>query len=246
VSDPFGHDDITSAAITLLDSDNTSVVSAAPMTEVAPLSPGSPGATKTYEYAYTIPSGPSGTWTARVTAKEGTEETVTHTGTGKFLVGGPVISIVKTVSTISNPVEGSNNAKAIPGAIMAYEITVTNTGTGPADADSVIITDPLPANLRLVLNAPVAPVEFDPGTSTLSLTPTDVGNNGTPPYNDIALSYDGGSTYMSLGQIAVSGDGIDATTPRIDFIRINPKGIFPGASGGTPSSFTLRFKVQLQ
>jgi uncharacterized repeat protein (TIGR01451 family) len=246
VSDPFGHDDITSAAITLLNPDNTSVVSAAPMTEVAPLSPGSPGATKTYEYAYTIPSGPSGTWTARVTAKEGTEETVTHTGTGKFLVGGPVISIVKTVSTISNPVEGSNNAKAIPGAIMAYEITVTNTGTGPADADSVIITDPLPANLRLVLNAPVAPVEFDPGTSTLSLAPTDVGDNSTPPYHDIALSNDGGSTYLSPGQIAVSGDGIDATTPRIDFIRINPKGTFPGASGGTPSRFILRFKVQLQ
>ncbi len=158
----------------------------------------------------------------------------------------PPLSITKTVSTYSNPIENQNNPKAIPGSILEYQIVVTNTGSNDIDADSVIITDPLPANLRLVLNAPVAPVEFDAGTSTLTLTPTDVGNNGTPPYNDIALSSDGGSTYLSPGQIAVSGDGIDATTPRIDFIRINPKGTFPGASGGTPSRFTLRFKVQLQ
>jgi uncharacterized repeat protein (TIGR01451 family) len=158
----------------------------------------------------------------------------------------PALSITKSVSTISNPVENMSNPKAIPGAILEYEIVVTNIGSSDIDADSVLITDPLAANLRLVLNTPVSPVVFDPGTSTLSLTPTDVGNNPTPPYNDVALSNDGGSTYLTLGQIAVSGAGIDATSPRIDFIRINPKGTFPGASGSTTPTFTIRFRVQLQ
>lgn len=189
---------------------------------------------------------PSVTNTATVSAPTFDNQAGNNSASDATVVIQPPLSITKTVSTYSNPVENRNNPKAIPGSILEYEIVVTNTGPSDIDANSVIITDPLPANLRLVLNNPVSPVEFDPGTSTLSLTPADVGNNSTPPYHDVALSNDGGSTYLSLGQIAVSGDGIDATSPRIDFIRINPKGTFPGTSGGAPPGFTLRFKVQLQ
>jgi uncharacterized repeat protein (TIGR01451 family) len=246
VSDPFGHDDITSAFITIVDPTSNPVVTGAAMTEVAPLSPGSPGASKTFEYPFTIPAGPNGTWTARVTANEGTEGTITDIGQGTFTVGTPAIIISKNVTTISNPVEGATNAKAIPGAIMEYVVVVTNTGLGSADADSVVITDPLDANLRLILNSPIAPVTFSDSSSGLSFNPSDVGDNDTPlPYNDVALSNDGGTNFLPLASVSEVG-GIDATVPKINFIRINPKGIFQGASGGLTPAFTLRFRVQVE
>jgi uncharacterized repeat protein (TIGR01451 family) len=246
VSDPFGHDDITSASITILDPTSNPVVTGASMTEVAPLSPGWPGASKTFEYPFTIPAGPNGTWTARVTANEGTEGTIADLGQGTFTVGIPAITISKTVTTISNPVEGATNAKAIPGAIMEYVVLVTNAGLGPADADSVVITDPLDANLRLVLNSPIAPVTFSDSASGLSFNSSDVGSNDTPlPYNDVALSNDGGTTFLPLASVSEAG-GIDATVPKIDFIRINPKGTFQGVSGGSLPAFTLRFRVQVE
>ena len=82
MSDPFGSYDITSANVTIKDPNNTIVVNAQAMTQVAD----SGLATKTYEYVYTpVPAaGPTGWWTANVTAKEGAENTVTDLGTGTF------------------------------------------------------------------------------------------------------------------------------------------------------------------
>ncbi|MGD9224526.1 MAG: hypothetical protein PVH22_14835 [Desulfobacteraceae bacterium] len=159
----------------------------------------------------------------------------------------PDISIAKTVSTISNPVEGATSAKAIPGAILEYRIVVTNTGAQVQAADSVVITDPLPDNLRLVLNDPIAPVAIEDNTSGLSLDPSDVGDNSAPqPLNDVALSNDGGSNFLPLESINPSS-GLDATSPKINFIRINPKGTFLGSSGeDSDASFTLVFRVQLE
>lgn len=96
VSDPFGSFDITSANITIKDSNNVTKVAAAAMTEkadsaVPPPVPPAVAATKTYEYAYTIPVGSAGgIWDAAVTANEGTEGTVTHTRAGGFAVQPPV------------------------------------------------------------------------------------------------------------------------------------------------------------
>ena len=188
---------------------------------------------------------PSVTNTATVSCPTFDNQSGNNTVSDVTAVVQPLLSIAKTVSTYSNPVENQNNPKAIPGSILQYDIVVTNTGTSGIDADTVVITDPLPANLRLVLNAPVAPIEFIDNGSGMSFTATDIGTSTSPPYSDVALSNNGGTSFLSLGQISSSG-GIDSTTPRIDFIRINPKGTFLGTSGGGPSpSFTLRFQVRL-
>ena len=246
VSDPFGHDDITSAAITILDPAGNPVVTDAGMTEVAPLAPGTPGALKIYEHPFSIPAGPYGNWTVRVTADEGSEGTISHSGIGFFLVGIPSISVTKIVTTVSNPFEGTLNPKAIPGAIMEYQVVVTNTGIGPADADSVLMSDPLPPNLRLVLNSPIAPVTFIDNSSGLAFDPLDIGNNALPPYNDLALSNDDGTNFLPLGAISETG-GIDSTVPKINYLRINPKGVFQGFTGaGSPPAFTLIFRAQVE
>lgn len=53
------------------------------------------------------------------------------------------LAATKTSRVISDPVNGTTNPKAIPGAVVEYCISVTN--SGGADATSVAISDPLPA-----------------------------------------------------------------------------------------------------
>jgi uncharacterized repeat protein (TIGR01451 family) len=54
------------------------------------------------------------------------------------------LSVAKTSTVISDPFNGTTNPKSIPGAVMEYGITLTNTGA--ADATVVTITDLIPAN----------------------------------------------------------------------------------------------------
>jgi len=58
------------------------------------------------------------------------------------------LSVAKTSTVISDPVNGAAGPgvfpKAIPGAVMEYGITLTNSGT--ADAELVTISDSIPAN----------------------------------------------------------------------------------------------------
>ncbi|MDZ3830563.1 MAG: proprotein convertase P-domain-containing protein [Sphingopyxis sp.] len=53
------------------------------------------------------------------------------------------MAIAKTSSVVSDPVNGTANPKAIPGATMRYCIVVTNNGS--ATATAVNVADPLPA-----------------------------------------------------------------------------------------------------
>ena len=55
------------------------------------------------------------------------------------------LAITKTSSVVSDPVNGTTNPKAIPGATMRYCLLVTNTGA--AAATSVALGDTLPATL---------------------------------------------------------------------------------------------------
>ena len=58
---------------------------------------------------------------------------------------------------ISDPFTTTGNPKAIPGAVIEYTIEINN--SGGADADSVILTDVLPATLG-------TPVTITGGTSS--------------------------------------------------------------------------------
>src|SRR3546814_5478425 len=53
-----------------------------------------------------------------------------------------------TSSVVSDPVNGTANAKAIPGARMRYCILVTNNGSGTATG--INLADPLPAGTSFV------------------------------------------------------------------------------------------------
>jgi uncharacterized repeat protein (TIGR01451 family) len=65
---------------------------------------------------------------------------------GRFTVSGAVLTVAKTSRVISDPVNGTTNPKAIPGATIEYCITVAN-AAGAATATNVAILDDLPADV---------------------------------------------------------------------------------------------------
>lgn len=67
-----------------------------------------------------------------------------HSASGRYTVNVLALSIVKSAVVSADPMNGSTNPKAIPGATIGYTIAVTVTGIGTAGG--VVITDPIPAN----------------------------------------------------------------------------------------------------
>jgi len=57
----------------------------------------------------------------------------------------PALTVTKTDSVTSDPINGTTNPRAIPGASVHYCITITNSGT--SSAGSVVQTDVLPSTL---------------------------------------------------------------------------------------------------
>jgi uncharacterized repeat protein (TIGR01451 family) len=142
----------------------------------------------------------------------------------------PSLMFLKTVAIISDPVNGATNPKFIPGAIAQYTLRVINSGTGPVDNNTTVITDPIPANTALFVNdisgTPAGFVSFSQGTPSSTLT-------YNPPA-DVSFSNDGA---LSWGYTPIAGsDGCDSAVTNM---RFNPKGTFVGGN----ASFNLSFRV---
>ena len=99
-------------------------------------------ASKIYQYAYTVPSGAaSGNWSISVTATEGTEGTITNTGYASMMVAVPALTVLKS----------ANKASVVPGNIITYTETITNTGAGTTTG--VVVTDSLSPYIQWGLNS---------------------------------------------------------------------------------------------
>lgn len=235
ISDPFGAYDVSAANITLTDPNGVVQVTTIAMTEIPAAAT---AASKTYQYSYTLPAGAkAGNWLASVTGKEGTENTVTHTGNAVFKVNGPPLTIVKFATVYSDPVNATTNPKAIPGALVTYQIIVTSPTGTQVDTNSVVVTDPIPVNTVLFVNdlpdqSGTAPVLFIPGTSNLTFTYVNLANLS----DDVAFSNNGGTTWTYVP--TPDANGVDAA---VNAIRLNPKDAFaPG------TSVTVGFRVQIK
>jgi uncharacterized repeat protein (TIGR01451 family) len=66
---------------------------------------------------------------------------------GRYTVSGAVLTVAKTSRVVSDPVNLTNNPKAIPGATVEYCITVAN-AAGAATATNVALLDDLPADVQ--------------------------------------------------------------------------------------------------
>lgn len=141
------------------------------------------------------------------------------------------LTLVKTSSVISDPVNGTTNPKMIPGAIVRYSILVSNTGPTAVDNNTVLLIDSLPSQMRV---GTAATPTFTQGTPTSGLT-----FNAT---NDIRYSSaaTAPTTYAGCTYTPTS-----AYDPAVRFICVNPKGTMAGSSG-TPPNFTISFRAQMQ
>jgi uncharacterized repeat protein (TIGR01451 family)/fimbrial isopeptide formation D2 family protein len=147
---------------------------------------------------------------------------------------------LKTVTVYSDPINGTTNPKFIPGALAGYTLSVTNTGSGTIDNNTIVITDPVPANTALFVNdtggANSGPVLFAQGATSSTLTYIYTALNNLA--DDLDFSSNNG---VSWGYVPTPGaDGCD---PLVTNIRINPKGAFVGNPAPPQPSFTLNFRV---
>lgn len=139
------------------------------------------------------------------------------------------LTVVKTSIVVSDGVNPTN-PKAIPGAIVRYTITVTNSGNAAVDASTIILTDVLPSNFSYDASTPVT---FTNGSTTSGLnafnastmvTFSNQAGGGTP------YTYSPGTGYNN----AVRG------------VRIAPTGTMAAAtSTSAQPSFSVTFLGRL-
>lgn len=152
------------------------------------------------------------------------------------------LSVSKVSTVIADPVNGSTNPKAIPGATIEYLITVANSGPSATDADSVIVRDDGPADAKMCLIARTGgPVIFaDPGSN--SGVTYDYGGAGSVAgdlavaSDDLEFSDDNGASFTYSP--SDEGDGCDS---RITNFRVNPAG---GLASGGNFTLTVRYQVR--
>lgn len=179
---------------------------------------------------------------ANVTGRVVAATAVTMAGAGSNTIGGcsalPSLAVLKSMQTHADPVNITANPKAIPGAEILYTITVTNSGYGVADNDTTVVKDLIPANMSICVSTLCSdpPVKFscspDPDCGLAYAYDTDVSYSnqigGGEPY-----------TYIPLPD----GFGYDANVTEV---RINPTGVFNGASGGNNPLFNLILKMKIK
>ncbi|MCP4301037.1 MAG: DUF11 domain-containing protein [Gammaproteobacteria bacterium] len=158
-------------------------------------------------------------------------------------LGTPNLTVVKAVATLEDPINGTVDPLAIPGATMRYLILTTNTGSGQVDTDTLIVTDPVPANTALrVLDfdgSTAGPVQFIDGSTASGLSYSFIALDDVS--DDVAFSDDGGATFDY--EPTADANGVDLA---VTDIRINPKNAFAGNAGGGDPSMQLAFKVLVQ
>jgi len=78
----------------------------------------------------------------------GTDNDATHI----ILQTAPTLTVTKTSTVLSDPVNNANNPKRIPGAVVRYSISATNAAQANGTAENVTISDPIPASTTYVNN----------------------------------------------------------------------------------------------
>lgn len=156
----------------------------------------------------------------------------------------PALLLQKGALTVYDPFNTTTNPKAIPGSWVDYTITAENGGKGDVDNESLVITEPLPADVDLFvgdLGVPASgPVEFTDGSGAAASGLTFVYGGLTDLTDDVEFSTDGVDyTFVPTPD----ADGFDSA---VRYIRMNPSGTFLGRPTATPTTFDLRIRVRVQ
>ena len=114
---------------------------------------------------------------------------------GNFAIVAGTISVTKVSNVISDPVNGTTNPKAIPGALVEYCILITNTGA--TTVSTVNATDPLPATFTYA-----AGTMFSGTTCAGAATAEDDDTTGTDETDPYGASITGTTLTATAGTLA--------------------------------------------
>ena len=155
----------------------------------------------------------------------------------------PVLTITRSTQAIFDPINNTTNPKSIPGGIVLNTAITSNSGDGPVDADSFIITETIPANTALRVadfdGLTAGPVQFSDGSPASGLTYSFValGNTG----DDVSFSSDNGASFTYTP--SPDANGVDLA---VTHIRISPQATFLGNTGSGDPSASFAFKTVVQ
>lgn len=150
----------------------------------------------------------------------------------------PGFTVEKSSLVISDPVNGTNNPKAIPGAVVEYTLLITNTGHDYSDSNNFEVTDVLPSDTSLL-------VSDIPGGSGGPVAFTDGATSSNTSWNFVSLSSQADSIDFSTNGTDYSyaptadGQGADAT---VTHIKLKPQGAFAAHPPSYPTA-GYRYRV---
>ncbi len=197
----------------------------------------------TLSVAVTSPALPSVTNTASVSGNNFDNIYSNNSNSDTVAVSSnPAIKLQKSALTLSDPVNGTNFPKAIPGAVSEYTLKATNLGFGAPDNNSIVLTDAIPNHTALYVNdisgVGTGPVRFVDGSppSGLSYNFINLSSNS----DNVSFSNNGGTSYNYTPVADV--EGVDTA---VTHIKMATQGSFLGNTGTAPS-FELKFRVKVQ
>lgn len=155
----------------------------------------------------------------------------------------PQLSLQKTLITISDPINGTNNPKSIPGAISEYTLTATNSGLGATDNNSIVLSDKIPSNTTLyvgdISGVGSGPVRFIDGTPSSGLSYNFISLSSVT--DGLSFSNDGGTTFTYTPLADASGFDSNITD-----IKMATTGSFlANGTLGAPN-FQFKFRVRVE
>jgi uncharacterized repeat protein (TIGR01451 family) len=142
----------------------------------------------------------------------------TETADDQYFVQTAALSVAKTSTVVSDPFNGGTNPKSIPGAVMEYGITLTNTGA--VSATVVTITDPIPTNTTFATGT------YNAGASNVSIT---VGATTT-----FCVAEAGGTDSNADGCVRTAGGVLTVGSPALATVAT-----------GAGNAVTVRFRVTI-
>ncbi len=186
------------------------------------------GATKNIDYVSVSWSDASG---SHSTQKPITPTNSTDGGNNTDWFGGsPTITVTKLSVVISDPVNSTTNPKRIPGAVIEYSISPSNTGDASPDANSTYVTDII--DTGSVKYDVTTGVSFTDGSTSSALA------LGSTTYSSTAAP----GPYVYDYSPSADGDGCDSN---VTSIKVTTTGTF--TFGGSPApSFTFKYRVRVK
>jgi hypothetical protein len=155
---------------------------------------------------------------------------------------GAALGAVKGRTTVEDPLNGTVNPKAIPGALVEYDVEVANRHGYRIDRNTVFFEDAVPPGTDLYVDdlpANDGPVRFTQGAVSSGLRYRFRGL--ADDADDVWFSADGG---LSWGYAPTP----DATgcDPAVTHVRVRPRGRMNARTAAGPSSFILAFRVRVE